>query len=493
MSILIKNGLVYDGRGQPPFKRDILIRGKYIAGVGTFSKRRADTVIDAEDALVLPGFVDINSASDHYLNILTEPHQTRFIEQGITTILGGNEGSSLAPLLDQSLASIHKWGGSNAPYVNTDWHSFKGFLKILQKRGVGVNFGSLVGYATIKRAITGNEPRDLTEAEISLVEKTVRTAFKEGAFGVSTGFSHAFGRNTTQHEAITLATIAAHAKRVYATTLRNPVEDVAASYKEIEDIIERSGANVEINHVQPFSSEIQAYQTLQKNIEQNSHNKYINIDCHPYPLIKLPIYKLLPDWMQRDGFESMQRIIRDSSTEKNIIEHLKSAAHKTVRIAHVPRHINFLKGKTIKALSQKFNLSQAETIFHVMKLSSLEAVCLHETISEEQLHALLSSRISLIASNGLHLASSEYRPFIEFLRWAVKESKISLEDAVAKCTARPATKYGIVKRGIIKENYFADIIVLRDMNVHDVIINGTIAQISEQSRTTLGGMILMRT
>ena len=92
MSILIKNGLVYDGKGQPPSKRDILIRGKYVVDIGAFSKRRADTVIDAEDALVLPGFVDINSASDHYLNILMEPHQTRFIEQGITTILGGNEG-----------------------------------------------------------------------------------------------------------------------------------------------------------------------------------------------------------------------------------------------------------------------------------------------------------------------------------------------------------------------------------------------------------------
>src|SRR6056297_145375 len=124
MNTLIKNGLIFDGRGQPPYKKDILIKGERIYKIGEIDKSKADQVIDAEGAYVFSGFIDINSGIDHHLKILTEPHQKSFIEQGVTTVIGGNSGSSLAPIFGNSLETIKKWGAENLSKINIDWQQF---------------------------------------------------------------------------------------------------------------------------------------------------------------------------------------------------------------------------------------------------------------------------------------------------------------------------------------------------------------------------------
>lgn len=503
MSILIKNGLIYDGRGQPPFKRNILIRGKQISGIGVSSKHKADRVIDAADTLVMPGFVDINSASDHYLNILTDPYQERSIEQGITTSIAGSCGSSLAPLLDGSLASIHKWGSPYLNGINLNWHSFADFIKILKKRGLGINFGSLVGHATIKRAITGEESRDLTQKELDFFKQILRAAFKEGAFGFSTGFEYAYARQTPHHEIIELAGVTAEAQRIYATHLRYPEDKpltfsaqkvrgkIKDSYEEIINIMRKTRVNTEINHFQPRIPAAKAYHKAQEAFEKELKTQRINVDCHPYEVIKIPIYRLLPDWLQQEGsFEAIARAIHNPNIEELVLNHLKTISRKSITIAHVPAELAFLKGKTIKAFAEERNTTQAKALLELMRLSSLQAVCLYHNVHQKSLEELLYSDISLIASNGLHLASPDYQPFIEFIRWAKSRSNLSLEQATTKCTALPAVKYGITKRGVIKENYYADIVILHNMKVRDVLINGEVVFENGLSKKLLKGEVL---
>ncbi|MEK7089852.1 MAG: D-aminoacylase, partial [Patescibacteria group bacterium] len=169
MSTLIKNGLVYDGSGTAPIKRDILIHGKYIAKIGTLSREHADLVIDVGGASVMPGFIDVTSHSDHYMSLFYEPYQEDFIRQGITTIIGGNCGVSLAPLLTGSLESVREWGSEHG--TNVSWYSIKEFLQMLSKRKLGINFGTLVGHTSIRRALTQNKFRDLTEEELEMFKK----------------------------------------------------------------------------------------------------------------------------------------------------------------------------------------------------------------------------------------------------------------------------------------------------------------------------------
>ncbi len=490
MSLLIKNGLVYDGRGQPPFKSDILIHGKQIAGIGEFSKYKADRVIDAANMLVMPGFIDINPASDRYLNILTDPYQEQFIAQGITTVIGGGCGSSLAPLLDSSLASIRKWGSVYFAETNINWSSFAEFLNVIKKRGVGVNFGSLVGHATIKRAITGEKSRDLTHKELEFFKNVLKAALKEGAFGFSTGFEYAYARQTPQYEILELAHVTAAEKGIYTAGLRHPEDKIKESFEEVADIARQTGVNTEISHLQPYESTAKEYEQMLCALEEKTHNTRINFDCYPYEVTKIPVYRLLPDWMQRESFEEIARTINAPHAEQLIIDHLKIVSRKDITIAHIPPELAFLKGKTIQTLAQEFKTTPAKTVLKLMRLSSLKAVCLYCNVSRECLNKFMCSDASLIASNGIHLASPDYQPFTEFIKWAAAESNLPLEKAVAKCSSIPAVKYGITKRGSIKENYYADILILQDTAVRDVLINGEIVLKNKMPKKLLKGEVL---
>ena len=131
MDILIKNGLVIDGSGREGEREDIWIKNGEISKIGNFKNKKAEVMIDASDSIVAPGFIDINNDSDHHLTIFTQPEQESLLKQGITTIIGGNCGSSLAPLIRGDLKSIRKWTDQNQINIENDLKKF--FLENLDQ------------------------------------------------------------------------------------------------------------------------------------------------------------------------------------------------------------------------------------------------------------------------------------------------------------------------------------------------------------------------
>lgn len=192
--LLIKNVRVVDGAGKEPYKADVIVRGEYISAIGNFSGKNFSKIINGNGAYLAPGFIDVNSDSDHYLTLFTNPEQQDFLQQGVTTIVGGNCGSSLAPLIKGDLRSIRKWTDTNL--VNVGWRSMAEFLAILEKKRMGVNFGTLVGHSTIRRAIIGDDIRDMTDEEMAIFKMVLRLALKEGAFGLSSGLGYIHSRLT---------------------------------------------------------------------------------------------------------------------------------------------------------------------------------------------------------------------------------------------------------------------------------------------------------
>ena len=155
--ILIKDSLVIDGTGNPGERKDILIKDNKISAIGSFPNHNADEIIDGLGLISAPGFIDIDTDSDHYLTLFTDRSQHDFLLQGVTTIMGGFSGSSLTPLIRGSLESVRKWADINQ--VNVDWNTVGEFLKILERIKLGVNFGTLVGHSTIRRGLIGEENR----------------------------------------------------------------------------------------------------------------------------------------------------------------------------------------------------------------------------------------------------------------------------------------------------------------------------------------------
>ena len=164
--ILIRSVKVIDGTGKPAYTADVLIDKDRIGAIGYFPSKTAEKVIDGMGYYLTPGFIDIHSDADHSLSIFSNPEQREYLSQGVTTIIGGNCGSSLAPLLYGTLESIQKWADINQ--INVDWQTTEDFLKILNKKKLGVNFFTLVGHSTIRRSLVGEVFRDLTDKELGV-------------------------------------------------------------------------------------------------------------------------------------------------------------------------------------------------------------------------------------------------------------------------------------------------------------------------------------
>jgi len=498
MTILIKNGLVYDGSERIPEKKDILVRGEKIVGLGTFSKSQTDKIIDAVGAIVTPGIVDINTDSDRFLSIFSEPYQIDFIKQGITTIIGGNCGFSLAPFFDSSLFDlIADW--SNTSKININWYSMAEFLNAVEKRKIGVNFGTLVGYSTIRQAfIKTTETRDLTETELDAFKKILIQSLKEGAFGLSISLAHFPYRRWPFWEIKELAKTVALTKGVYSVHLRDVEAGVGDSIAEIIDVARETNVNLEINHFQPLKNFVESYRQALKIIEKEGVQLLINFDCYPFDTTARPIFTFLPSWIQNNSLEVMLDYLISPHLESKILEYFRRFYFSDLTIGFTPSPFQRLCGKTLEEFADSINTSPPQALLRLMRMTRLKCIIFDRNIDENLLDEFMISPLSIISSNGVALPEGEFKhernwkTFPKFLKWASNREEMSFEKAIAKITSKPALKYGIDKRGLIKEGYYADLVIWRDYQPTEVLLNGVIILEEGKPLNILAGKVLRR-
>src|SRR3989338_8590083 len=345
--ILIKGGAIIDGTGKPAYKADVLLKGNKIAAIGAFPQKQAEETIDALGLYVAPGFVDVNTDVDHYLTVFTNPSQQDFLTQGVTSIIGGHCGASLAPLLYGSLESIRKWANPNA--VNVDWHTMGELLRALGSRKLGVNFGTMVGHSTIRRALIGETMRDLTVRELEVFKYLITEALEEGALGFSTGLGYAHSRQTPYAEIKTLLEPVARAGAVYATHLRDERRELAASVAETVRIARETGAKTLISHLRPLLGFEKQFRTAVALLYDATTPQNIFFNGYPYDTSVVPMYTLPPQWAQNGGFDVMKRHLHDAHTRERIMNELKDIRGDAITIAAAIGEAGFdhLIGKTL--------------------------------------------------------------------------------------------------------------------------------------------------
>ena len=479
---LIKGGLVYDGSGNEPVKEDVLIRGGRILKRGNFPKNRGDSVVDATGAMVVPGFIDVNSSADHYLDVFKDDFGRNSSKDGATTVIGGNCGASLLPATDRLFLPLRKWAGVSESGAN--WHGFDDFFRRLDRK-LNVNFGTLVGHSTIRRALLGDETRDLTENELRLAKKILADAFEKGILGFSTGLEFIHTKLTPVHEIEELAELASEKKRVYATHLRSYGPYLGAAVEEAIGVARKTGVNLEISHFMPRAAEAKNYSVLKNKIEEESTKLRISFDCNSLPHIPAPMYQFLPEWLQSENLEAMLTHLNAEYLEERILGHLRRAAAENIRIGEMPAHLSFLTGKNLRDYAISNKLRPAEALLKLMKISKLRGVLFRQA-ADDDLDDFVFSSASLIASGE---ARNE-KPFLRFLKLADKTKKISMEKAIAKLTVLPAEKYGLKWRGKIREDYYADIAVISDFTVRNVFVNGALLVNDGVFQSTRSGKFL---
>ena len=518
LDILIKNGTVVDGLGTPAYHADIAIKNGRIEKIGFLGEPSAKTMIDAAGFYVAPGFIDINNASDRYWTLFDHPNLESHLYQGVTTIIGGNCGSSLAPLTTGNIIlTIQKW--ADVRKINVNWFSVKEFFEEAKKKKLLLNFGTLIGHSTLRRDIVRDEFRKLTEKEFSQMKELLETGLKNGALGFSTGLNYSHTKIAPLEEITGLASILKQGK-LYSTHLRDEGKNLYESVLETIEIAKKTQAGVEISHFKAIGKDnwplfdkcLEAIETAAKDFD-------INFDIYPYTSTATVFYTLLPDWIAVGGRAKLVENLKNNDFRTKVISELqgKEDTFKEIIIASGNIDKIFI-GKTIAEIAKNQGGGIIEAIINLLIMAEGKLIVFWPALSEENFIKALKSPLSIIASdgaaysvenakNGFLAHPRSFGCFSRILSRYVREKNVlSLEEAIKKMTALPALKAGLAFRGAIKPGYFADIEIfnfdfIKDMatfenpfqysqGIHSVIINGRVALANGQIKNTGLGLML---
>lgn len=497
--ILIRNTHLIDGTGAPPRKADVLVKGDRILAVGTFPHKKADEVVDALGMVLAPGFIDVHNESDHYLTLFSNPSHEDFLLQGVTTLIGGQCGASLAPLLYGSLESIRKWADTND--INVNWHTMREFLTTLVAgKPLGVNWGTLVGHSTIRRALLGDTLRDLTQGELNVMERVVRSALEEGALGLSTGLSSAHTRGTPFIELEMLARAAAESGGVYATHLRDETSRLPEAMEELLRLVERTGARTVVSHFRPVMGFEQSYGDALERMEAHAAREHIAFDTNATDMSLVPLYTLLPVWAQRGSLETMWRAFHNGETAARIAGELPAVLPNEFFIMRAPER-EYLEGLSLAAFAKHRGIRARDALHALMDAAHLRAVVLYrranldfkiQTLAHPR--ALIGSYRPSFSSRARTVLPRELSsPFTHYLETVRALRLLPFHEAIARITGVPAAYFGLRKRGVIEEGAAADCVLLNEAAPRDVWVNGVRAVRDGMATGRAAGRILTRT
>ncbi len=479
MPILIKNGLVYDGTGTAPVKRDILVERKRIVKIGeTLKAVRVSEVIDATGAFVVPGFVDVHSHSDHNLSIFSDPEQEECVREGITTIVGGNCGKSLVPFAPRILKTLSDWEAGFSS-LSVDWVTARDFFASLYKKGLGVNFGTLIGLGTLRAFTNRGSLQDFTDAELQFAKKILEDSFRAGALGFSSGFEYADECGVSAREVDEYMRIVKQFDGVYAVHLKNSESGMPHALRETVSLAKKYGVRAEISHFIPDEEHLSEYAEGLAYIEEEGSALEIHFDVSPLGTRAFSVSAFLPKWVKEEGYDALMRHISSPHMRERILSHMKTLPFHKIRIIRATSPSGFLVGKKISDFAESLRVDGARAILKLMEISAGTALCAFENVSLDAYLPFVRSPYSIVASHsagtGLreNISGSERGVFSKFLSRAYEETAVPFEKIIMKCTSIPARKYKIGKRGMLREGYYADIAVLRDFVPSDVFVNGS--------------------
>ena len=476
-SVLIKGGMaLHEGKLE---RLDIGIKNDKIDSLGNLERESADLVVDASGKYVSPGFIDLTNHSDTHWTLFSQTKQESMLAQGITTILGGNCGSSLAPLVKASdIEGIQKW--ADVREINTNWRRVAEFFEELSKHPLGVNFATLVGHGTLRRGILGKESRELGEDELKQMNFMLEEAMKEGAFGLSTSLGAAHAKYTSSDDLNILFKTVAKYGGLAKHHLKDEGKNILPAIAQVLSFARETGVRTQISHFKILGRKswdvLKEALGLIESVIQDGIK--MTIDFFPYTRTGSLLYLLLPSWMIEGGKEKIMEALRDPRTRKEALEYLKSLTlhYDKITVASTLKDSTAV-GKTIAGLSSSSGLDPEEIIAELLEINQLQVSIFNEVISPEHLEALIKKEYAMVASDGVGYNFDVKTPFDlphprsfgsypHALEIFAREKEIaSWPQILHKFSQMPAEILGLKDRGKIEKGYFADVVIFDPVKI----------------------------
>ena len=484
--VVIRGGQMIDGTGDPPRRVDVGIKGDRITAIGDLARRRAGQTIDAVNKVIAPGFIDTQGQSG--TTLLADGNGESHIRQGITSEMIG-EGGSPAFWTERTAETqqLQRFG------LQFDWNSFDGYFEKLEDRGTSINVGTLVPATMARREVVGLDNRRATPDEIRRMEAFIDAGMRAGAFGLSSALIYPPGSFADTEERIALARVAARHKGIYVSHVRGESFNVERAIAEAIQIGEAAKLPVVIFHLKVAARKFWGTMPRVGALLHAAIGRGIVVSATQYPYTAggTGLMAVLPGWAQEGGrakaLERLNdstlraRMRRDIETTIDGWENLVAAAgFDGIQIASVPATADqTVIGKRISQIAEERGESPWDTLFRLLINTGGQAGALFHMMSEEDVRTGLSYGFVTIGTDAPALRPEgelgrgqphprAYGTFPRVLGRYVREEKLlELREAVRRMTSLAASQFNIPRRGILREGFYADVVIFDPATVID--------------------------
>jgi N-acyl-D-amino-acid deacylase len=484
----ISNGQIYDGLGGAPYRADIAVSGDRIVAIGRDLGSAAQT-IDATGLAVAPGFINMLSwATD---SLIEDGHSQSDIRQGVTLEVMG-EGWSMGPLNEVMKAEAARQQGDIR--YDIGWTTLGEYLQFLENRGISTNVASFVGATTVRIHELGYADRAPSEEELERMRELVRVAMEEGALGVGSSLIYAPAFYAETSELIALSEVAARYGGRYISHVRSEGVQLVEAVDELISIARAAGIGAEIYHLKAAgAANFDKLDTVLRRIEDaRSDGVDITANMYTYTAGATGLDASMPPWVQEGGYEAWAGRLQDPDIRARLEEEITTPADGWENLflaAGGPANVLLvgfknpalkpLTGKTLAEVATMRGTSPATTMMDLVVEDGSRVGTIYFIMSEENVRKKIAqpwmafgSDAESLAPEGRFLLSNPhpraYGTFARLLGKYVRDERvISLQEAIRRLTSLPAENLGLTRRGMLRENYFADIVVFDPASVRD--------------------------
>jgi N-acyl-D-amino-acid deacylase len=485
--LLIRNGRLIDGTGNPWVYADVAILGDRIADIGRLPRETtAERTIDAAGLYISPGFIDIHSHSD--FSLLVDGRAMSKVTQGVTTEVLG-EDASAGPVIGEVAEremkrNLERYG------LEPSWRSLGDYFRVLGSSGASVNVASFVGAGQLRRCVMGLEERQATTDELEEMKRLLAEAMGQGAVGLSSGLIYIPGRYASTEELIALAGIAAQGG-IYASHIRSEGSDVLGALDEAIRIGAEARLPVEIFHFKAAGRS--NWNLLPAAIAKIDSARQAGIDItadiYPYIASSTGLDARFPAWVRSGGSEAFSARLEDPEIRGRVRRQLESMAEsyggpqpfaESILVALVYQDENKRwEGKTLWEIADATGKDVFDALIDLEDSEGGRGLGIYFTMTEENVRLKLKQPWVSIGSDGTAITPEGilgqgkphpryYGAFPRVLaKYVREENVVPLEDAIRKMTSRPAQRLGLTQRGLLRRGYYADVVVFDFDRIQD--------------------------
>ena len=487
--LLIDNGTIYDGMGGAPFTGDVAIRGDRIVYVGPQAPGSAKKTVDATGMAVSPGF--INMLSWAVESLIADGRGLSDTTQGVTLEVFG-EGNSMGPLNpEMKRLAVKRQDDIKYPIK---WTTLGEYLTYLTKKGITPNVASFIGATTVRVHELGEKDVDPTPEQLDRMRALVRDAMKEGALGVGSSMIYAPASYAETPELVAITTEAGKCGGMYISHMRSEGDRLVEAVDELITISKESGAPAEIYHLKQAGKENWGkLDEVIKHVEAaRASGQRITADMYTYTAGATGLDASMPTWVQSGGLEEWIKRLKDPEIRSRLVQEMRTPSKdwenlllgtgspdKVLLIAFKNPKLKPLTGKTLGEVARMRGKSPEETAMDLVVEDGSRVGTVYFLMNEDNVKrqvglpwVAFGSDAESSAPEGVFLKSSTHpRAYGNFTRalgtYSRDQKAAPLADVIRRMTSFPATNLGIKGRGVLRDGYYADVVVFDPAKIQD--------------------------